>query len=69
LSSAWDPNKVDFCAFLSLAGILLEGFVKYLNKSLKLINRYGPYANREVFWEAIKRDGLLREQNVILGAI
>jgi hypothetical protein len=60
--SAWDPKKDDFCAYLTPAGILLEGFVLDLNKRLKLINCYGPYADREVFWENIKRDGLLKEK-------
>jgi hypothetical protein len=32
-----------------------------------LINCYGPYHDKEFFWEAIKRDGILKEQNVILG--
>jgi hypothetical protein len=46
---------------------LLDGVVKDLSKRLKLINCYGPYSDREVFWEVIKRDGFLKEQNLILG--
>jgi endonuclease/exonuclease/phosphatase family metal-dependent hydrolase len=67
LLTPWDPRKDDFFAYLTIAGILLDGVVKDLNKRLKLINYYGPYSDREVFWEAIKRDGLLKEQNVIMG--
>jgi hypothetical protein len=46
---------------------MLDGVVKDLNKWLKVLNCYGPCAEREVFWENIKRDGLLKEQNLILG--
>jgi hypothetical protein len=53
--------------FFTPAGILLEGVVKDLNLNLKLINCYGPYSDREVFWEGIKREGILNEDNLILG--
>jgi hypothetical protein len=46
---------------------IAEGVVKYLNLNLKLINCYGPYANREVFWEGIKRKGILNEDKLIFG--
>jgi hypothetical protein len=67
LLTAWHPRKDDCYNFLTPAGILLDGVVKDLNKRLKVLNCYGPYAEREVFWENIKRDGLLKEQNLILG--
>jgi hypothetical protein len=67
LLTAWDLIKSEFFSYLTPVGILLDGIVKDLNKRLKFINCYGPYANREVFWESIKRDGILKEQNVILG--
>jgi exonuclease III len=66
LLTAWNPRKADCYAFLTPAGILLDGVVKDINKRLKVINCYGPYAEREVFWENIKRDGILKEQNLIL---
>jgi hypothetical protein len=65
LLSVWNPKKVDFSAYLTPAGIMLEGYVKDLDKRLKLINCYGPYSDREVFWENIKRDGLLKEHSLI----
>jgi hypothetical protein len=65
--TAWNPRKDEFSSFLTPAGILLDGLVKDLNKRLKLINCYGPYSDREVFWEVIKRDGILNEHNLILG--
>jgi hypothetical protein len=67
LLSAWNTKKSNFNAFLTPAGILLEGFVKKINKNLKLINCYGPYADRQSFWNTIKNDGILKESNLILG--
>jgi hypothetical protein len=49
------------------AGILLEGVVKDTNLKVKLINYYGPYADRVVFWEDLKRNGIFDEENLILG--
>jgi hypothetical protein len=67
--TAWNPRKYDFSAFLTFAGILLEGAVKYLDRRMKVINCYGPYLDREALWEALKRYGILKEQNLILGVI
>jgi hypothetical protein len=65
--SAWNPRKADFSAYLIPVGIMLDGHVKDLDRSMKLIKCYGSYSDREVFWEAIKREGLFKEQNLILG--
>jgi hypothetical protein len=66
-SSAWNPRKAEFDAFLTPAGILLEGVVKDTNLKVKLINCYGSYADRVVFWEELKRIGIFDEENLILG--
>jgi hypothetical protein len=62
-----EPHKDDFDAFLTLAGILLEGVIKDTNLKVKLINCYGPYADRVVFWEELKRIGIFYEENLIIG--
>jgi hypothetical protein len=67
LLSAWNPKKSNFDAFLTPAGILLDGFAKVLNKNLKLVNCYGPYGNRQLFWDNLKLDGILKEPDLILG--
>jgi hypothetical protein len=64
---AWNPNKANFDDFFTPAGILLEGFVKDVNRSLKMVNCYGPYSNRQVFSDDLKNDGILNEQGLILG--
>jgi exonuclease III len=67
LLSAWNPRKANFKAFLTKAGILLEGVVKDTNIKVRLINCYGPYADRVGFWEDLKRIGIFNEENLILG--
>jgi len=47
--SAWNTNKYNFDDFLTPTRILLEGFVRDVNRSLKLENLYGPYNNRQGF--------------------
>jgi hypothetical protein len=65
--TAWNPRKADFVVFLTPAGILLEGVVKDINLKLKLINCYGSYADRVVFWEDLKRVGIFDVENLIMG--
>jgi hypothetical protein len=64
---AWSPRKDYVSTYLAHVGIMLDGHVKDLDRSMNLINLYGPYSDREVFWEAIKTEGLFKEQNLILG--
>jgi hypothetical protein len=67
LLTAWNPRKVDFKAYVTAAGILLEGQEKDLNKNMKLLNRYGPYSERRAFWETVKEEGLFNESNLVMG--
>ena len=34
---------------------------------LDVLNYYGPYKNREKFWELVQRSGFLSSPNLILG--
>jgi hypothetical protein len=63
----WNPRKYDFSSLLTSARIMLEGLVKDLDRRMKVINCYGLYFDREVFWESIKRDDILKEHNMVLG--
>jgi len=67
LLSAWNLRRVDFNSFLTHAGILLEGLVKYINKRVKLVNCYDPYADRQAFWGRINKYGFLNEHSLIIG--
>jgi len=67
LLSTWNLYKADFDVFLMPAGILLEGVIKDTNLKVKMINCYGLYADKVVFWDELKRTGILDEENLILG--
>jgi hypothetical protein len=60
LLTTWNPRKDDLNSFLTSAGILMEGYVKELDRRMKLINCYGSYSDREAYWEVIKKDGILK---------
>jgi hypothetical protein len=49
LLSVWNPKKANFNASFTPAEILLEGFVKRINRNLKLVNYYGSYVDRQSF--------------------
>ena len=40
-------------AFHNVASILVEDFFMGSTCSLSFLNCYGPYLNRELFWEAV----------------
>jgi len=62
-----ESHKTEFDALMMPAGILLEGVVKDINIKVNLINCYGSYADRVVFWEDIKRIRIFDVENLILG--
>ena len=51
----------------SMEGILLDGFVKSLNKLTKILNLYGPYSDRRYFWEQLKLEGFLNYPYLLVG--
>jgi len=61
LLSSWNPTYVKFCAFGTIAGLFLEGRLKHSKDTIKLLNFYAPYKNREPFWQQISHFGLLCE--------
>jgi hypothetical protein len=67
LLSAWNPQKFNFTTFMTPARILLDGFVKQINKKLKLVNCYRPYGDRQLFWNNAQGDDILKESDLILG--
>jgi hypothetical protein len=40
-----------------------------LGRVFKIINLYGPYGERKIFWEGLKDSGLMQGDDVILGGI
>jgi len=62
----WNPSICDFKSYVPAAGILLIGRIKGIEEELKLLNVYGPYRDREPFWNRLVVSGLLRDPNLIL---
>ena len=64
--SSWNPLRVRCKAFKTLAGILLNAHFRGSHTSLSILNCYGPYLNRDVFWNSSAQGGLLSLPNLIL---
>ena len=64
--SGWNPLKVQSKAYKTMAGILIKASFRGSHFSLSILNCYGPYLNRDVFWNATARGGLLSLPNLIL---
>ena len=67
LLTAWNPKKVVFDVFSSVAGMIMQGKTVNGDQTLKVVNCYGPYQNRLPFWNQVKAGGLLQEKGLILG--
>ena len=50
LQSGWNPSSADLCVYGTTVGILLEGKIKDISRSVKFLNFYAPYKDR-VFLE------------------
>jgi len=62
----WNPMVCVLKAFSTLAGILLTGRLRGCNTNFKLLNVYGPYREREVFWDRLAGSGILNDPALIL---
>jgi len=67
LLTGWNLDVVDFKSSGISARIFIEGKLLFSSTSFKLLNYYGPYNNREAFWEKLFESGILHEENLILG--
>ena len=67
LLTAWNPLFVRCHAFEIVVGILVKARFCGLSTPLAILNCYGPYRNRELFWEKALRGCLLNTPNLILG--
>jgi len=63
----WNPSICNFASFSSVAGILLVGKVKGLEDTLKVYNIYGPFRDREPFWQDLIEEDHIRGYCTILG--
>ena len=67
LLTAWDPHRVRCCAFATMVGILVKAVFHGLHTPLDILNCYGPYRDRDIFWDKALRGGLLNSPNLIVG--
>lgn len=63
---AWNSSKASFKPYVTIVGILLEGIFLGLQRPIKILNIYGPYNLREVFWDNVVCSGLLSDPHLIL---
>ena len=52
--------------FKTNLGIVLEGKLGFLDLDLTILNVYGPYKNRDRFWDPLSTLGLFNYENLIL---
>ena len=66
LLATWNPRCFKIKAFITMAGILLKVQVRGSSMNLSLLNSYGPYSNRESFWNLAAQGGFLSQPNLVL---
>ena len=64
--SGWNSKLLKCKAYHTVAGILLKAMIRGSTFSLSILNCYGPYLNREPFWNVVAFGGLLSLPNLIL---
>ena len=55
--SAWNPLRVECKAFCTFAGILLTGKLIGFSEEINLLNIYGLYHSKELFWDKVESEG------------
>lgn len=61
----WNPRTCNFKPFRTCAGIPLKGNFRGIAKELVLLNVYGPFKHRKVFWDRVVSSGLLNLEKLI----
>lgn len=64
--AAWNPLLAELKPFTVCSGIVLFGKLKGLSLSLYIVNLYGPYRDRQVFWEQVFPNNVMSTRNLIL---
>lgn len=66
LCVAWNLDFFKLSPFVTCDGILLEGSLREDNRSISLLNSYGPCIDRKPYWDSVVSSGLLATKNLIL---
>ena len=67
LLTAWNPRRVRYHAFETIAHILVKADFRGMNAPLVILNCYGPYRNQELFWDKVLRGGPSQCSELYLG--
>ena len=67
LLSASNPSNTNCRAFQTYAGILLQASIRGMSFPIHILNVYGPYRDRECFWNNVHRGGFLNLPYLVLG--
>ena len=67
LLTAWNPHRVKCRAFQTCVGLLVQASFHGMSSPIAILNVYGPYRDRELFWEKALRGGILNIPNLVLG--
>ena len=62
---AWDLFVFYFKYFTTGASLMVEGKNLGLDFPVRIMNVYGPYSHKQVFWERIRDGSLLNHQSLI----
>ena len=62
----WNTNFSSFKPYETLGGILLEVCFRILGQSFSILTYYGPYKERESFWNWLESSCLLGINDLIL---
>ena len=62
----WNPLLVHCKSFLSLVDILLKTSIKGITEVFSIINCYGPYSHRTIFWDNVFAGGLFSLPNLLM---
>ena len=64
--SGWNPKILKCKAYQTAAGILLKALIRGSSLELSILNCYGPYHNRDIFWNFVEIGGILSLPNLVL---
>ena len=62
----WNPRLCTFNPFKTCDGILLEGKVHGIKKSVDFMNMYAPYKDQRSFWDKFDDSHLLSLENLVI---
>lgn len=64
--SGWKESVLVTKSFFVSSGLVLEVFVKGLNKTFKFLNVYGPYLDKRPNWDRIFQSTIILGPNLII---